>query len=103
MKLDWKAGTSVVDTVYTRPEQWAKGDRDKFPGGIPEDAIHIGKHTFLVTNYVGELNGNPAIGAIWRLDEKGIAWPVAAIGGIHMQESTHGSWNAARNPGVARY
>ena len=101
MKLDWKAGTAAVDTIYTRLEQWAKGDRDKFPGGIPEDAIHIGKHTFLVPNYVGELAGNPSVGAIWKLDKNEIAWPVAVIGGLQLQESTHGSWNPERNPGVA--
>ena len=102
MKLDWKTGTYAVDSVYIRPEQWKAGDRDKYPGGIPEDAFHLNGQTYLVPNFMGgTLAGNPSSGAIWKLDEKGIAWPVAIVGGLQFQESTHGSWNAARNPGVA--
>ena len=101
MKLDWKAGTSVIDSVYTRPEHRAKGDRDKVPSAIPEDAIHIGKRTYLVPNFMPSLNGNPVGGTIWLLGKDGVAWPVAIVGGTHLEESTHGGWNASRNPGVA--
>ena len=103
MKLDWKAGTSTVDSIYTRPEQWTgiDRDRDKAVGDIPEEAIHIGAHTYLVANFHGGLRGNASQGVVWMLNKQGIARPVVVIGGLHLQESTHGGWNPERNPGVA--
>lgn len=100
MKLDWAKGTAVVDSVYTRPEQWAGLDRDSFVGPPPEDAIHIGANTYLVPNFNSGGGHNPSESCIWQLGKDGIAWPVAIIGGMHLQEASHGSWNPTRNPGV---
>jgi len=99
MKLDWAKGTAVVDNVYARPEQWRGMDRDKSIGSPPEDVFRIGGNTYLVDNINGGA-GNPGECCIWRLGDDGKAWPVAIVGGLQLQEGSHGAWNAARNPGV---
>jgi len=93
MKLDWVKGTYAVDSVYAREMgKFTNRDRDNFVLGIPEDVYRVKENTFLCGS-----------GSIWHLDKNGVAEPVALVGALNLQESTHGSWNPARNPGVQEF
>lgn len=100
MRLDWVKGTARVESIHNRLEQWNGLDRDRVIGGPPEEATHIGEHTFLLNNFCNGLRGNPNVTSIWHVGKDGVAWPVALVGGLYLQEGTHGGWDAARNPGV---
>jgi hypothetical protein len=104
MKLDWTKGTYAVDSVYLRDKGKAtQPDRDNAIGAVPEDVHRVGGHTFLVPNFANALASNNGIGMIWHLGSNGIAEPVALVGGLHLREESHGSWNPARNPGVQEF
>jgi hypothetical protein len=104
MKLDWTTGTYAVDSVFLRDKgKRTKPDRDNAIGAVPEDVHRVGGHTFLVPNFANALASNNGIGMIWNLGGDGIAEPVALVGGLHLQEPSHGSWNPARNPGVKEF
>lgn len=103
LKLDWVKGTSTVESVYTRLEQFRGLDRDRHIGEIPDNAVHIGEHTFLIANFTNGLAGNNMRGMIWHKGKDGVAWPVALVGGLMFQEPSHGSWNPARHPDVRAF
>ena len=103
IRLDWTKGTAVVESVFTRLEQWDGLDRDRRIGSMPEDTVHIGTNTYLLPNYNGELRDNPNDNSIWHLGKDAVDWPVAVIGGLDLQEESHGSWDAARHPGVKEF
>lgn len=103
MKLDWAKGTAVVDNVFSRPEQFRGLDRDRHVGQIPDNAFHVGGHTFLIPNYTAALASNNSIGTIWHLGKDGVAWPVALVGALNLREPAHGAWNPERNPGVQEF
>jgi hypothetical protein len=100
LKLDWKAGTAVVDSVYGRPETDATINPDHLPGAAADDCLQVGGHTYLVTDFQPSLRGNPNDCAIWLVGKDQVARPVAAIGGLYLMEESHGSWNPLKNPGI---
>ncbi len=104
MKLDWAKGSYVVDSVYARDMgKFTKPDRDNAIGSVPDDVFRVAGNTFLVPNFTNALAANNGIGMIWNLGSDKIAEPVALVGGLHLQEASHGSWNPARNPGVKEF
>ena len=99
-KLDWAKGTAVVDSVYMREKGMSRNpDQDTIVGTVPEDVFRVGGNTYLIGQYSSGPSHSTAA-AIWQLGADGIAAPVALIGGLQLQEGTHGSWNPKRNPGV---
>lgn len=103
LRLDWKAGKAIVDSVYTRLEQFKGLERDRHIGEIPDNAFHIGENTFLIPNFTNGLASNPGQAMIWHKGKDGVAWPVALVGGLNLRETSHGSWNPERNPGVQEF
>ena len=94
--LDWDKGTAVVDSVYMREKGKFRPqdqDRDTIIGDVPEDVMRVGSNTYLVSRGSG-------IGTIWLVGADGVPTLAAMIGGPHLQENTHGSWNPTRNPGT---
>ena len=100
LKLDWTAGTSVVESIYARPETNATVNPDNVPGMTAEDCLHVGGNTYLTNNFQASLGNNANQGSIWLIGKDKVARPVALIGGLQLMEESHGGWNPLKNPGI---
>ena len=100
LKLDWTAGTSVVESIYARPETNATVNPDNVPGMTAEDCLHVGGNTYLTNNFQASLGNNANQGSIWLIGKDKVARPVALIGGLQLMEESHGGWNPLKNQGI---
>ena len=76
-KLDWKAGTSRLQSVFYRP------DADDLPlpsyAAAPEMAIYANNGRYFSNSYNSNPTNGPSINMIWK-QTNGLARPVAAMG-----------------------
>ena len=89
-KLDWQTGTSKVAGVYMRQAEPATDANhppqehqaaDLLPEtGVPQTPVKIGKFRYMINTYNGAQRGGSSAG-VWKMDDNGVAWPVAFVGG----------------------
>ena len=76
-KLDWKAGTSRLQSVFYRPD--ADALKLGFASAAPETAIYANKGRYFSNSFNSHPTNGAGINFIWK-QKDGIAHPVAAMG-----------------------